>query len=179
MDQDPFEILGLKPGFNLDPEEIEAHYLERLAETHPDIAQDPAAGEVLAARLNEARETLEDPQRRARALLARLTGGRVPESRALPRGFLESILMIREEIEDAVARGDAGEKARHLAWAHQRRAEHIARIDEAFARASSPPPAPAVAAILEELNAWRYIERLIDQVSSQGGAYGGSMGQAP
>ncbi len=156
--EDPFSALGLEPGFDLSSGSIERAYLTRAAALHPD-ASDPAeaaeAGRRMAA-LNDARKTLKNPESRARALLA-VRGLDEPGDQSLPDGFLEEMLEVRMEIEGAVASGDEGERARWMAWAEERRRGHIDRTRAHFERTDGP-------AVRTELNAWRYIERLIEQL---------------
>lgn len=129
---------------------------------HPDLA----AGDAQAARgmamANIARRTLEDPERRANALLARLGGPSKEQDKGLPDGFLGRMLEIREQI-DAAAR-DLGERAKWEAWAQERRREAITEVGAMFrALGGNRTPAP-LRAIRIRLNAWRYVERLIEQL---------------
>jgi curved DNA-binding protein CbpA len=156
--EDAFSVLGLEPSFDLTPAAIERAYLSRAATLHPD-ASDPAEAAEAARRmaaLNDARKTLKDPELRARALLA-ARGMDEPGDQSLPEGFLEEMLEVRMEIEGAVSSGDEGERARWVAWAEERRRGHIERTRAHFERTDA-------AAVRTELNAWRYIERLIEQL---------------
>lgn len=159
---DPFEVLGVKRRFELDKAAVERAYLARAASVHPDGNASDGRG---MAELNDARRVLLDGESRARALLA-LEGLSDPEDRALPDGFLESMLETRMEIEAAVASGDEAERARWGDWADERRREHLARVGELFASLEGEgADRDAIgAAVRLELNAWRYIERLIEQL---------------
>ncbi len=162
---DPFAILGLARTLALTSEQIQRAYLLRMASAHPDAGPDGDAADdaaIAAARLNAARRTLTHPERRAVALytLLSLDAGHAPAPKsdaALPPGFLMDILSTREEIEAAVAARNQPEIDRWRAWAMAQRADYLA----------------AVAALLDardfvnakqQLNAWRYIERLIEQL---------------
>ena len=69
-----FERLGLPRRFRLDAAALEANYLARSREVHPDFTgNDPASLQASAA-LNEAYTTLREPFRRAEYLL-NLEGG--------------------------------------------------------------------------------------------------------
>ena len=159
---DPFTALGLEPRFDLTDAEIEAAYLTRVASVHPDTAPagttpaDPAA-------LNDARAALLDAERRANALLAHLGGPGPSEDKSLPDGFLMEMMEVRGEIEDAIDSGGDAERARWEAWADERRAEFVHDVSARFAAADGSLPEP-LAAIRTRLNAWRYIERLIEQL---------------
>lgn len=157
---DLFDLLGLPPTFDLDSAELQRAYLSRSAAIHPDLAAGDAAAARRAAALNQAKRTLEDPERRANALLARLGGPSKEQDRSLPPGFLMEIMEVREEIESG-GRNEP-KRAKWEAWAAQRREEHIRLISDLFGR--KPVDVAGLAAIRTQLNAWRYIERLIEQL---------------
>jgi curved DNA-binding protein CbpA len=164
---DPFSVLGLRQRFDLDPAEVERAFLQRVAATHPDHAADDPLGpdqgdaEVAVARLSNARETLLDAERRAVALLALLGGEDASADRSLPIGFLQEILEVREAMEaDLASEGDEA-RPRWRAWAVARRDGHVATLQGWF-RSPSPP----LADIRRELNAWRYVERMMEQLDA-------------
>ncbi len=171
MSSDAFDILGLEPRFDLDPSAIRRAYLARAGTAHPDRAGPPVDGnavgpEASAAALNVARATLENPERRATALLARLGGPGKEADRSLPDGFLMQMMDIREQI------AAAADKAPFIAWGEQQRAQHIRRAADLFTTAvasahDSASVTPTLKAIRRELNAWRYIERLIEQIDGE------------
>lgn len=177
MTRDAFDELGMRPGFEVDEDEIERAVLTRLAEVHPDVSGDDRAA-IESARINAARHALIDPERRAWTLLRRLTGGAAMQDRSLPEGFLPEIMEVREAIEAATASHDEAEVSRWRSWAAARREEHIARVGEMFRQMGDSPPPDAVVAMVRELNAWRYIERLLEQISGEG-ARAGAGGEAP
>ncbi|MGP1272850.1 MAG: DnaJ domain-containing protein [Phycisphaerales bacterium] len=162
---DPFEILGIEPSFEVDRAAIERGYLRRVASVHPDVVNDQEADDA-SSRLNDARRTLIDPESRANALLRRLGGPGPGEMRDLPASFLAEMMQTRLEIEEAAASGDHAEVARWQAWAARRREKHIASVRAAFATVGNPLDREALRAIRLELNTWRYIERLIEQLPS-------------
>ncbi len=161
---DAFDHLGLPPVFALEPAALQRAYLARVAALHPDRARpdtaDTGDSGAAAAALNHARATLLDPEARANALLARLGGPAKEADRTLPEGFLAEMMTLREAIDGCRAGGDAGAVAAHVAQARARRAAHEARVAALFA--AGPVPA-ALREIRRELNAWRYLERLLEQ----------------
>lgn len=165
MASDAFEVLGLVPRFEIDPVELQAAYLTRARLVHPDHAGeggDHGSADGPIAALNAARAQLADPERRANVLLARL-GGPAPEAdRSLPAGFLASIMEAREELASAQARGDTPATERWVHWAEARRSEHAARVGMLLATAA--PSQAVLRDARRELNAWRYIERMIEQL---------------
>lgn len=164
---DPFALLGLPPTFDLSASQVETAYLQRAAAAHPDLAHPSNADEAddLSGQLNDARQILLDPERRANALLA-IRGGPPKEAdKSLPPAFLVEIMQAREEIEDALAARDPDRLRSWRDWAHTRRSDSIARVAALF-REASPH---ILVEIRTTLNAWRYIERLIDQLDSPAG----------
>lgn len=148
----------------MDAAGVQRAFLARSAELHPDRAE---GDEVLAAELNAARQTLADPERRANALLARLGGPSKEADRSLPDGFLMDMMDLREQAE--AASSDPGQLEHWLDEADRRRTAHIATTKKAFAAIEAAGGVPASAALRDirrELNAWRYIERMIEQLQS-------------
>jgi molecular chaperone HscB len=165
---DAFDILGLSARFDLEAPEIQRAYLARSAGLHPDIAAGDSEAQRTMAVLNDARRSLEDPERRARVLLTRL-GGPGPDDRSLPPAFLMEMMEVREAVEDAMADEGKREGARRTweGWAEERRKEAIAEIGGMFGSLSDPPGSEELRAIRMRLNAWRYIERLIEQLDPE------------
>jgi len=160
MHADPFDVLGLAPTFDIEPGLIRSTYLEEMARIHPDLARGDDEAARRAARLNQAREVLDNPETRAGALLRRLGGAEKDADKSLPPGFLMDMMQTREAIEESVPE----ERPRWHAWAAKEREGYIARLSQHF-KAAMPDPSPEhLGEIRRELNAWRYIERLIEQV---------------
>ncbi len=159
---DPFAILGLPPRFDLDEAELHARYLSAAAATHPDRFADPleqAEAADRAALLNDAYRTLTDPEQRANALLRMLGGSAKQDDNTLPPDLLMDMMDVRERMEDAIASSDADALAALRTWADQQRKSHLDRIAALFA--AEPPDLKQVRI---ELNALRYIERMIEQM---------------
>ena len=171
---DPFAMLGLPRAFDIDRNALQAAYLRRSAALHPDRIADPLERDEAqrrAAALNDARAALADDEQRANLLLSLLGGPAKEQDKSLPDGFLIDILEIRQEMETAIAGGESRERARIERLANDRRQQHIDAVRELFS-SIAPPHAPSQApthaatpsAIRRELNAWRYIERMIEQL---------------
>lgn len=164
---DPFELLGLPRVFSLAPDAIHAAHLTRAAAAHPDIAgaqmsADEAANQ--AAALNRAKDQLLDAENRANVLLELLGGPTKEQDKTLPPDFLMEMMETREEIESAIASKQSAGIARWNAWAHERRDELSREVGELFARLGASPAHAELRAIRVRLNAWRYFERLIEQL---------------
>lgn len=167
---DPFALLGLPRGFVLDREQLQRAYLRRSAGLHPDRVADPllqAEAARESARLNAARATLADDEQRANALLTLLGGPSKESDKALPDGFLVQMMEARQDMEAALSSGDAAERARIERWAAEQRQDYVSTVASLFGKiamdgASSSPA--HLAEIRRQLNAWRYIERMIEQL---------------
>ncbi len=164
---DPFAVLGLERRFDLDAAAVDRAYLERSAALHPDMLAQHAIADMggeedeRIAELNHARQVLGDPEQRA-VVLWKLWGG--VESKDMPPGFLMQMMEVREEIEQAAGDRAAAEKWER--WASARRGEYQMSVGESFAKlaAGSSANAATLKQIKMELNGWRYVERLIEQL---------------
>ncbi len=170
MPADPYDLLGLPARFDLESARIRAAYLARAGAAHPDRAPGAPDPDRTTAALNEARRTLEDPERRADALLVRLGGPTREQDRTLPPALLAEMLEIREAIDAARAEAEAANRARAvarwIAWADEQRRAAIGEVGALFASLSSPPRPAELKAIRARLNAWRYVERLIEHLDA-------------
>jgi curved DNA-binding protein CbpA len=168
-DDDPFELLGLPPTFELDAESLRRTVRRRIAARHPDRISDPLLrdeAERDVARLNAARTLLEDDERRANLLLDRLGGPSAADDRSLPPTFLIEILQVREDMEQALAGGDPAERTRVESWARSERTRLKSSVGDLLSRMADGESLGAE--IRTELNVWRYIERMIEQLDPAG-----------
>lgn len=165
MPTDAFTALGLRAVFDLTDAQIEGAYLERIAALHPDSSGGSPQG-ADAAELNRARQILRDPERRADHLLALGGGPSAEQNRSLPDGFLAEMMSLREEIE--AGGNDPAPRERWRTWALKERGAYAAKVSGQFAALAGlagEEAAKARGQIRTTLNAWRYIERLIEQLS--------------
>lgn len=108
---DYFSLLGVPRRFRLDAENLRRRYLALNRHAHPDFHTDesPEVHDLalqVSSALNDAYRTLSDPVSRAEYLLELLGGRSSAQDRSVPDGFLNHIVLLREEIEDARASGD-------------------------------------------------------------------------
>lgn len=157
---DPFTVLGLPQRFDLDRATIERAYLECVPAAHPDAGEDTGAD---AAALNRARHDLLDPESRANVLLVLRNGPSREADRSLPPGFLAQMMQEREALDAARARGDAPAVEGFARWAEAAREEQVRAVAAAFAR--NDPGAHRE--IRMRLNAWRYIERMLEAMEAE------------
>jgi molecular chaperone HscB len=162
---DAFDLLGLEPRFDLDPARLERAYLTRAARLHPDLASGNPDAPVKAAALNHAKAALSDPESRANLLLARLGGPSKDQDKSLPDGFLMDMLETRERAEGDLSSADPARLAPWKQWTQDQRSHYAQRVGELFrALPAGGSHADTLRAIRLELNAWRYIERLAEQL---------------
>jgi molecular chaperone HscB len=158
---DFFALFSLDRRFDIDSGSLQSAYLELARRTHPDFAgADPEAqlrAMELSAQVNEAYRVLCDPELRAHYLLQLL--GTAPDN-TLPDGFLEQIMDWREQLADAQGNHDK-QKIRQLeSQAKAQREIHLQCIAELFKTTGEADRAT----IRHELNALRYIQRLLEQI---------------
>ena len=67
-------------------------------------------------------------------------------------------------MEEAVATDDQAELDRLRAWANDQRQTHLAKMADLFRDAAAPLPPGDAKAIRLELNALRYIQRMLEQM---------------
>jgi len=159
----PFQLLGLPLTFNVDDAALRRAYLAKVAAVHPDLASADGSQGVSAA-LNHARDLLANPEARANALLSLLGGPTKEADKSLPPAFLMEIMETREAIETALTSGDPAERTRWLEWGEKERQTYITRAREMFGALGADPSIASLKQIRTTLNAWRYIERLIEQL---------------
>ncbi|MFU2329779.1 co-chaperone HscB [Pseudomonas sp. NFX98] len=100
-----FALFELQPSFDLDLDQLATRYRELARSVHPDRFADASQSEQRlaleqSASLNEAYQTLKNPPKRARYLLA-LNGGELPlEVTVHDPEFLLQQMELREELED-------------------------------------------------------------------------------
>jgi len=163
-----FDRLGLPRRFRFDPAALEANYLARSREVHPDFTgNDPASLQASAA-LNEAYTTLRDPFRRAEYLLKLEGGPSAADVKQMPAEFLEEMLDLRMRIEEVKELRDADRSDRVDMEVQllQRRDGLLEEAARQFDRLEALPPgdptrAGLLTAIRQTLNATKFIQGLL------------------
>ncbi len=168
--EDPFDLLGLEPHFDLDLEKMRTRVRRRMAACHPDLCIDPmqmAEATRMSARLNEARDLLEDDERRANLLHARLGGPTAQMDGSLPPDFLMDILDIRMRLEEAIETRDHVESAELKTWAMAERGRLKSEVASGLQRMADGEDLGT--SVRGHLNIWRYIERMLSQLEPMAG----------
>lgn len=167
---DPFALLGLPRRFDISPGQLQAAYLKRAAELHPDRVPDPirqAQAAQEAARINDAKTVLADDERRANVLLRLIGGPSKEQDKSLPDDFLQQMMEVRQEMAEALAGDNQLQRAQLEQWADQQREHYRTTVGKLFAKAGNgvrPLTPDTLHEIRLQLNAWRYIERMIEQL---------------
>ena len=166
----PYQILALTPSFTITPDQIQRAYLQRLSTTHPDLViqsdQSQLAPQLDPATLNQARDALLNAESRANLMLD-LLGGPSPADKSLPDGFLMHMMQLRTQIEEELETDPAEARPRWQQWAADERKKTIATITDLFNQITSADTEESTdlkQEIRTHLNAWRYTERLIEQL---------------
>lgn len=166
-DSNPFDALGLPMSFDLDAAAVERAYLGRLRSAHPDAGGADDAGGIDAAGLNRARVVLLDAEQRANRLLEALGGPAALACKDLPGGFLMEMMTRREEIEEQIAEGGSAARTNWESWAHDERTQYTESASVLFSELGEAPDSEKLTQVRVLLNAWRYIERLIEQLDPE------------
>ena len=153
--------------FDLDAAAVERAYLGRLRLAHPDAGGLGDAGGVDAAGLNQARVALLDGEQRANALLKALGGPAASTCKDLPDGFLMEMMTRREEIEEQIAQGGSASRTNWESWARDERTQYTESAAALFSELGETPDPVKLTQTRILLNAWRYIERLIEQLDPE------------
>ena len=157
---DPFGLLGLAPGFDVDLAALERAFFERSKVAHPDRVAGSTAAERIAAlsrsrALNDAYQLIKKPIPRAEYLLVQ-AGVTIGDNERLDPTFRMAILELREELAGARAAEHTAEVARLQGVMQARRTEALGALPALFA-------ANDFAAIKERLILLRYINRYLEE----------------
>jgi len=162
--ENPFALLSVVPAFDIDESAIERAFLKRIGMIHPDRLQRDESGESEneVAALNRAKASLLNPEHRANLYLALLGGHSAQSDKSLPPGFLMEIMDVRQQIEADLEAGPAA-RDKWIAWSTQERTAYVQTLVGLFQQAAAGSR-DTLGSIRQSLNAWRYIERLIEQL---------------
>jgi molecular chaperone HscB len=171
---DPFDLLGIEPTFDLDMSAVEKRHRDLSRVLHPDrhVGSSPAERRMSLGRaveVNEAFRVVREPIRRAEALLRRhgVFVEEGAEGKADPE-FLMEMMELRESLSEAKATRDAA-RIQQLANGVRTRQEGVVlRLRDGFARAKEGngdgrARAERLVPLLGEL---RYYRRFLDEVGA-------------
>lgn len=164
--QDHFARLGLPRRFSVDAAALEAAYLAKSREAHPDFHALGTAAERQSslrdtAAVNEAYLVLKDQFRRADYLLGLLGGPTAAQQKDMPQAFLMEMMDLREQLETVTRAGDEAKIAAMEAALGKRLTGFFATVGRHF----DTDPVP-LAAIRHELNAAKVVKGLLRDLRS-------------
>jgi len=171
---DYFTLLGLPRQFDIDEDPLHRKYLALNRHAHPDyhVADAEEVRNLslrVSATVNDAYRTLKDPASRAAYLLELLGGKSSAKDKSVPEGFLETMMMMQEEIADAQAGGDDQELDRLNGVLQTQHDGLMRRIAGLFRDHEESVRCEAVRGdrlneIRKQLNAVSYVRKLLSQV---------------
>lgn len=173
---DHFTLLDLPRRFDLDGDEIQRKFLALSRHAHPDFHADdtPEVQQLhlkVSAALNEAYRTLKDPAARAAYLLTLFGGKSSAEVKSVPDGFLGTMMMMQEELTDAIDADDRSEIARIAEVLKTQHDGLLRRIGVLYEQYQESVSCKAVVDDLlgelrQQLNAVSYVKKLLSQATN-------------
>jgi molecular chaperone HscB len=157
---DPFALLGLPAGYDVDLAALERAFFERQKQLHPDRVATASAAERVAVlsrarALNDAYQLIKKPMARAEYLLTR-AGVTIGDNERLDPAFLMEILELREELAAARAANDTALVGVLAGTMRARQTEALGALPALFA-------AHDTQAIKQRLIVLRYINRYLEE----------------
>lgn len=171
---DHFDLFALPRRYDVDLDTLHRRYIALSRHAHPDrhVGDSPEVQSLamaVSAAVNQAYRTLSDPIRRAGYLLGLLGGPASADDKSVPDGFLETIMMMQEELQDARAAGDAEARARLEEVLRTQEEGLTRRLEGLFAQLDEAVACEATRQdllhqIRRQLNAIAYVRKLLGQV---------------
>jgi len=171
---DYFTLLGLPRRYDIDLQELHRRFVALSRHAHPDFhgGESPEVQGLslqISAALNDAYRALSDPATRAAYLLELLGGKSSAQDKSVPDGFLNTMMMLQEEMADARSGGDQDELGRIRTVLITQRDGLLRRIAKLFEDYQEAVACQAVTTdILNEarkqLNAVSYVRKLLSQL---------------
>jgi len=170
---DYFTLLGLPRRYDIDPQELRRKFFALNRHAHPDfhVGESSEVQQLslqVSAGINDAYRTLLDPASRAAYLLELLGGKSSAEDKSVPDGFLETMMMLQEDLAEAKAGGNADEMRRIVDVLRTQHDGLIRRIGQLFEEYQEAITCAAVRsdlldAIRRQINAVSYVRKLLSQ----------------
>jgi len=166
---DPFDVLCIEPGFDVDLDAVERRVRDLSRVLHPDRHAGASAGERRmslgrAIDVNEAWRIVRDPIRRAEALLSRAGVQPAGQDAKADPVFLVWFMELREALSEAKEKGD-GEKIERLASSVRSKSDDaVARLSAGFAAAGGD--SERLAALKTIIGELRYYGRFLEEVGA-------------
>jgi molecular chaperone HscB len=167
---DAFDVLGLAPSFDLDPQQLEQRYRDLQRALHPDRfvkaqASERRASLARAVSVNDAYRALRDELKRAQILIARHGGEPSEPGQAADPALLMEVMELREALADAKTRGDEAARRTLTESVTRLQAGATEALRAAFAKLAVADVAARDDAA-RALSRLRYYRRFLDEVSA-------------
>ena len=170
---DHFKVMGLPHCFEIDSVELENRYQRLTLEMHPDFfgaapEKQKRLSEKSSVMLNAAYSTLREPASRARYLLLLLAREKNLQTDALPEGFLQEMFIFQESLDEMLESGDQSALCKMNKELQNRYTFIESNYGALFKKFETSPDNPEILQQLQtQLNAERYLRRLLDRINSE------------
>jgi len=171
-DIDHFEVMGLPHCFEIDSVELENRYQRLTLEMHPDFfgaapEKQKLLSEKSSVMLNAAYSYLREPASRARYLLSLFARGNSLQTDELPEGFLQEMFTLQESLDEMLESCDQSELFKMNEDLQNRYASIESNYAALFKKFKTSPENTEILQQLQtQLNAERYLRRLLDRINS-------------
>ena len=172
-DLDHFKVMGLPHCFEIDSVELENRYQRLTLEMHPDFfgsapEKQKRLSEKSSVMLNAAYSSLREPASRARYLLSLFASEINLQTNALPEGFLQEMFTLQESLDEMLESCDQSD----LCKMNENLQNRYASIESNYATLfnkfeTSPENTEILQQLQTQLNAERYLRRLLDRINSE------------
>lgn len=167
---DPFDLFGLEPSYDLSPSELSRRHRELGKALHPDRFAGAPAGErrqalSRAIDVNDAYRNLRHPVKRAEALLLRLGAGSEESSEPMDPEFLMDVMEQREALSAAGRAGDHEALERLVKAASASKATLDQALSEKF-RSALKTGNGASPELKDGVGRLRYLQRFLEEANA-------------
>ena len=172
-DLDHFRVMGLPHCFEIDSVELENRYQRLTLEMHPDFfgtapEKQKRLSEKSSVMLNAAYSSLSEPASRARYLLSVFASGKNLQTDSLPEGFLQEMFTLQESLDEMLESCDKSELGKMNEDLQNRYASIESNYAALFNKFETSPENIGILQQLQtQLNAERYLRRLLDRINSE------------
>ena len=172
-DIDHFKVMGLPHCFEIDSEELENLYQRLSLEMHPDFfveapEKQKHLSEKSSVMLNAAYSTLREPSSRAKYLLPLLDREKSLETAALPERFLQEMFTFQESLDEILESDDQSALCKMNEDLQNRHTFIESNYPALFKKFETSPENHKILQQLQtQLNAERYLRRLLDRINSE------------
>ena len=172
-DIDHFKVMGLPHCFEIDSVELENLYQRLTLEMHPDFfveapEKQKHLSEKSSVMLNAAYSTLREPSSRAKYLLPLLAREKSLETDALPERFLQEMFTFQESLDEILESDDQSALCKMNEDLQNRHIFIESNYADLFKKFETSPENHEILQQLQtQLNAERYLRRLLDRINSE------------